>query len=181
MSWKALSSEEKYRSPWMRITEDKVETDSGRLLTWSVVHQSPCVMTIPWDGERFILVNQYRYTIDQRSFQFPSGVLSHGHLEDSAVRELKEEAGFTAEALERLGKIYLAFGSSTQSMDVFIAIGLKEGVSEPDPGEEGIYSCRVSYDELREMINDGRIVDGPTIAAFGYLHSQGWIQRLGIA
>ncbi|MEK7105487.1 MAG: NUDIX hydrolase [Patescibacteria group bacterium] len=180
MPWKQLSSEEKYRSPWMHVTEDKLETDSGKMLTWSVVHQNPCAMVIPWDGERFGLVGLYRYPIDRFSWEFPSGSVSGVSMDEAAKRELKEEAGLTAGSYERLGSFYLANGSATQSMDVYLATDLTDGEAEPDAGEEGIQFKRVTYSELCAMIDDGTIKDGPTIAAITYLHTSGWVKQQGL-
>lgn len=161
----------------MRVTEDQVQTDSGKFLTWSVVHQRPCAMVVPWDGECFILVGLYRYVLDSFSWEFPSGNVDGLSFEEMARRELKEEAGYVADLYENLGHFYLASGSSTESMQVYVATGLFHGDPEPDAGEEGIQSCRVTYRELCEMISDGRISDGPTIAAVGYLHSSGWVRN----
>ena len=180
MSWKKLSSEEKYRSPWMFVTEDKVETDFGKTLTWSVVHQSACAMVIPWDGERFKLVGLYRHPIDRYSWEFPSGSVSGVTMDEAAKRELKEEAGLTAEKYERLGDFYLENGTTTQSMDLYVATGLQAGETEHDDGEEGMKTKQVTLAELYAMINDGTIKDGPTVAALGYLHTSGWIKGQGL-
>ena len=177
MSWKQLSSEEKYRNPWMYITEDKVETDAGKVLTWGVVHKPPCAMVVPWDGKQFVLVGLYRYCRDDFSWEFPSGVVDEQNMQEGAKRELKEESGFEAKTYKHLGKFYLANGTMDQSMELFVATDLTEGVAEPDAGEEGIQSKRVTFDELRQMINDGTIKDGPTITALGYLYTTGWVSE----
>ncbi len=169
MSWKQLSSEEKYRSPWMRVTEDKVETDFGKQLTWSVVHQNPCALVIPWNGERFGLVGMYRYAIGRYSWEFPSGGVSDESIESAAARELHEEAGLSAETLKKIGFFSLASGSSDQVMTAFIATGLSDIGKKPDDAEEGIEIKWVTYAELCSMITAGEIVDGPTLSAIACL------------
>jgi len=59
MSWKKISSEEKYRNRFMVITEDKIITDHGDQLTFGIVHKEPAVMVIPWENNQFTLVGQY--------------------------------------------------------------------------------------------------------------------------
>lgn len=66
-------------------------------------------------------------------------------------------------------------------MNVYVVTELTNGETEPDEGEEGIRSCSVSFRELCDMINDGRIKDGPTIAAVGYLFTSGWLTRQHLA
>ncbi|MFZ2682016.1 MAG: NUDIX hydrolase [Patescibacteria group bacterium] len=177
MAWKQLSYQERYQSPWLRITEDKVITEAGKSLTWSVIHQKPCAMVLPWDGERFVLVKLYRYVINRASWEFPAGSVADVSMDEAAKLELKQETGFSAGAYEHIGKVFLANGSSTQSMDIYLATDLVAGEAEPDEGEEGIESRHVTYAELCQMINDGSIHDSPSIAAVGYLCTSGWVDR----
>ncbi len=180
MAWKQLSSEEKYRSPWISVTEDQVETELGNLLTWSVVHKNDCAMVIPWDDARFGLVGLYRYSVNEFSWEFPAGSVAGLTMEETAKRELKEETGLTAALYESLGRFYLANGSLTQAMDLYLATGLTAGETEHDPGEEGMQFKWVTYQELCQLIADGELKDGPTITAFGFLHANGWVKKQGL-
>ncbi len=58
----------------MTITEDKVVTDYGDDLTYSVVKKGSFVIVIPWDGDKFTLVGQYRYAVDDFDWEFPEGL-----------------------------------------------------------------------------------------------------------
>lgn len=182
MSWQQLSSEEKYKNPWITITEDKVETDSGKVLTWGVVHQKDSGFVIPWDGERFVVVGLYRYPTDIFSWEFPAGGAEDDqNMEDVAKREFEEETGIVAGSMERLGKFCTQNGISSQWSHVFLATNLSNtGTRHLDEGEEGMQLKRVTYAELCTMMNKGEFVDGQGLAAFAYLHTSGWIKEQGL-
>lgn len=182
MSWKQLSSEEKYKNPWITITEDKVETDSGKVLTWGVVHQKPAAFTIPWDGKYFTIIGLYRYPLNAFSWEFPAGgAEEEGDMQEAAERELKEETGIIATTMKYLGKFSTQNGVCTQQTHAYLATGISEtGERELDAGEEGLQTKRVTYSELCAMIADGTFSDGQSLAAFSYLQASGWIKEQGL-
>ncbi len=169
MKWKIISTEQKYKNKWMTVTEDVFENVDGKRLTYGVVRKEPCALIIPWDGKVFTLVGQYRHPNDYFSWEFPQGHLEHGSVEKTAIKELKEETGLTAEKIEQLAHFYLAPGHHTQEYFVFLATGLREGKQELEESEEGMVTKKIAPRELEKMISDGLIKDGPTLAACGLL------------
>lgn len=177
MSWKVLSTKDVYVSKWMRVTEDELETDHGKRLTYNVLHRDDFALVIPWDGERFVLVGQYRYPVDKYSWEFPMGSSVDHAMDQVAVHELKEETGMTAEIIKPIGTYFVANGHCTQTCYAYVATELKEGEQELEPGEEGMQVKRVTPAELKQMIAEGEIKDGPTISAFCLLLTSGWLDK----
>ena len=167
MSWKTLSSKEVYKNKWMTVTEDEVETDSGKKLTYGIVHKKPFALIIPWDGKRFTLVGQYRHAIQKFSWEFPQGHFEHNSIEDTAKAELKEETGLSANKIRMIGHYYLGPGHHSQECKVFLAEGLTEGKSHLEVGEteSGMKTMKITPKELDQMIKSGKMEDGPTLAA----------------
>lgn len=179
MNWKQLSSKEVYRNPWWWVTEDQVETPSGKTMTWAVAHKSGFALIVPWDGERFVLVCPYRYVAGKTSWEFPAGSVEGLSVDEAAGRELREETGLSAGSIEFLYKFYLSNGFSNEVGSVYLAQDLTlVGDQILDSGEEGMEVKRVTPKELSDMIADGTITDGPTISAYGFLHATGWFQKL---
>lgn len=168
MAWQVLSSKEIYRNRWLWLTEDEVKLDSGHLATYAVFHKKPFALIIPWDGERFTLVGQYRYQIRSHSWEFPQGHFEHTSIEETANRELKEETGMTARKIETLASFYVASGAIDQECHVFLATELSNGESELEESEEGLETKQVTLSELQQLIRGGELKDGPTIAALSY-------------
>lgn len=171
MSWKINKSKELYRNKWMWVTEDEVETESGYKLTWGVVHKNPAVLVIPKVGEYTYLVGQYRYPVDLYSWEFVQGHFEHDSVEDTANHELEEEVGLKAGKLELIGKFYLAPGHHTQEYYVFVATDISDGTKNPEPDEMSMETKKVTFKEVENMISNGEIKDGPTLAGFSIFNA----------
>lgn len=175
MAWKLKSSKEVYKNKWMRVTEDKVVTEFGNELTWGVIRKEPFVLVIPWDGKAFTLVGQYRYPVDFYSWEFPCGHTEGKDVEESAKEELKEETGLVAEKIELLANYHLAPGYQTQVGYVFLARGLRFVKVNREGAEKGMKVRKVTIDEFENMIQNGEIKDGVTLAAYTLLRtSKNW-------
>lgn len=81
-------------------------------------------LIIPVERDGFHLIEQYRYPVVHRSWEFPQGTLPNGEEGDPAAlahRKLAEETGLHAGHLHRLGYLYPAKGMSSQAYAVFVA------------------------------------------------------------
>lgn len=170
MNWKQLSSKTMYQNRFMTVTEDEVLTDHGDKVTYGIVHKEPFAIVIPWDGEQTVLVGQYRYAVNYYSWEFPMGHYEniHGSVENAARAELKEETGLTAQNIQAIGSFYLGLGHHTQRAHVFVATSLTQGEQKLETAEKGMKVKKVSLLELTALIQDGTILDGPTISAFKF-------------
>lgn len=128
-----------------------------------------CSIIIPLDGNHVYLVEQFRYTVQQRLFEFPQGGWETNDInpEELARGELKEETGLIADKMQFLGTTYVAYGYANQKMHIFLATGLTESDKEPDPEEHDLRLRRVPVTEFEAMLRDGRIPDVCTVAAWG--------------
>lgn len=153
----------------MEITEDQVITDFGKHLTYGVVHKEPFALIIPWDGNHLFLVGQYRYPVNEFSWEFPQGHFEHSAIVETAQKELREETGLTASTVEEVAVFNLAPGHHSQKCHVFLATELTAGKNKLEESEEGMKTKKLTVAEFQEMIATGDIKDAPTIAAFGII------------
>lgn len=173
MAWKRLSEKLVYQNPWMRVTEEEVETDLGKRLTFGIVSKDDSSVIIPWDGERFIMVELFRYTTGRSELEFPAGH-SHGKgAMQTAIAELREELGYTAGNIEKITEYDSCSSFMRQTMHIFLATELIAGDAEPDPGEEGIRAKALTPSELKQAILEGEIRDSHTLVASGVLAARG--------
>ena len=167
---RTTSSREVYRNNWIRVREDTVELADGSTGLYGVVEKDDFALVLPWEDGGFWLVEQYRYPLGRRSWEFPQGTWGAGKdgtPEDLARAELAEETGLRAARLEHLGLLDLASGLMTQRFDVWSATGLTPGATDRELTESDMQMAFVSEGELRRMIREGRITDGPSVAAYG--------------
>ena len=80
------------------------------------------------DG-KMILVDQPRVPLGVRCIELPAGLVGDedpdATVEDTAVKELEEEAGYTAESIERLGDFHASPGMLSESFTLVRAHGVR--------------------------------------------------------
>lgn len=166
-----LRSREVYRNPWLRLREDEIEYPDGSRGSFGVVEKQDFVVVLPWTdlgNSGFWLVEQFRYPVGVRAWEFPQGGWGHGasgSFEQLAATELAEETGLAAGALTRLGRMYAAYGYCNQSFEVYLATDLTEGAPSREATEQDMRHQWFGEDEVRSMIADGRFPDSHSIAA----------------
>jgi len=164
-----LGGREVYRTPWMAIREDEVEFPDGLRGTFSVVDKADFVTVLPYADGGFWLVQQYRYPVASREWEFPQGGWPAGHsgaAEELAALELREETGLSAARFTHLGRLFAAYGYCSQSFDVYLAEELTAGVAEREPTEADMICEWRSESQLRAMMRDGTFRDAHSLAAY---------------
>jgi 8-oxo-dGTP pyrophosphatase MutT (NUDIX family) len=168
-----LSTRTVYRNNWMSVREDMFRQANGAQALYGVVDRTDFAVVIAESDGAFHLVEQFRYPIGRRSWEFPMGTWPAGHTgaaDELARAELAEETGLTAATWRQLGgRLHEAPGFCSQGFTVFHATDLTQGEHRREASELDMVSTLVSEAEFRAMIRDGRIVDGVTIAAYAVL------------
>jgi 8-oxo-dGTP pyrophosphatase MutT (NUDIX family) len=164
-----LSSREVYRNHWMRLREDEILRSNGEKGIYGVVEKHDGAIILPIDEGRVWLVEQFRYTIQERTLELPQGSWERKveNPEELARGELKEELGLHAAAMTYLGMQWIAYGFLRQKLHVFLATGLTATEKTPDAEEHDLVVRSVTVAEFEEMILAGTIRDGCTMAAWG--------------
>ncbi|GGU53194.1 ADP-ribose pyrophosphatase [Lentzea flava] len=174
-----LGTRQVYANPWMAVREDEIRRADGTNGIYGVVEKPDFALIIPLDGERVRLVEQYRYPIGMRRWEFPQGTAPDREDSDPvelAARELREETGLRAGRMIELGVLDVAPGMSSQRGRVFLATELTEGFHEREHEEQDMRSAWFPRADLETMIAKSEITDAQSIAAYTLLllheHSQ---------
>jgi 8-oxo-dGTP pyrophosphatase MutT (NUDIX family) len=169
MSIKTVSSREVYCNPWLRVREDQFERSNGVLGIYGVVDKDDCAIIIPLDGDTIYLIEQFRYTVQERCLELPQGGWETSGVdpEELARGELREETGLVAASMTRLGAIWIAYGFAHQKQHVYLATGLVPASADPDPEEHDLVLRATSVAQFEEMLLNGTIRDGCILAAWG--------------
>src|SRR5690348_14772254 len=87
------------------------------------------VILAEFDG-KVILVDQPRVPLDCRCIELPAGLVgdedSSAAIEGTAIKELEEETGYTAERVERLGEFYASPGMVSEGFTLVRAHGVRK-------------------------------------------------------
>lgn len=158
-----------YENPWMQLREDVIQRPDGSRGIYSYVEKPDFALIIPVEQDGFHLVEQYRYPVSHRSWEFPQGTLPNredGDPTELARRELAEETGLRAGHIYHLGYLHPAKGMSSQGCTVFVAEQLEGGQHSREHEEQDMRQHRFSRDNVENMIRSGTVTDGSTIAAY---------------
>jgi len=158
--WKTITSREVYDNAWIRVREDSVIRPDGEQGIYGVVHfKNIAVGILAVEDDSIYLIGQYRYTLNQYSWEIPEGGCPEGEDPlDAAKRELAEETGLRAESWEKLGTAHLSNSVSDEVAVWFLATNLKQGEHAPE-GTERLKVRRVSFDEALGMVLKGEMTD----------------------
>ena len=170
---RTVRSREVYRNPWMSVREDDIERADGSAGLYGVVDKPDYALVIPRQDGRVHLVEQYRYPVGGRYWEFPQGSWPEGHHGeaplDLARAELREETGLRAARMTCLGRLHVAYGYASQGCHVFLAEQLTAGEPEREAAEADMLQRWADPDEWRELVLAGRITDAATLAAHALL------------
>ncbi|TCR16005.1 NUDIX hydrolase [Streptomyces sp. BK205] len=184
-----------YRNAWMKVREDTLRRPDGSDGLYGVVDKPDFVLIIPVENGGFHLVEQYRYPVSGRFWEFPqgswperpagtdggahAGVSAPGPLVDTpslpadaealARAELREESGLVARRLTWLGRLHVAHGYSSQGCHIFLAEDMTQCGARHEITEADMVQRWVSAAELEAMVAAGEFVDGASLAALTLL------------
>ncbi len=114
---------------------------------------------------RVLLIRQFRHAADGFIWEVPAGRLDPGEAPEAcALRELEEETGMRASALERLTTIYTTPGFTDERIHLFLARGLEPGTHNRE-ADEFMELHRVRWGDVLRMVEAGEIQDGKTLVS----------------
>lgn len=164
-NWKTIHKETTYENPWIRVEHRDVITPSGNPGIYGVVRfKNKAIGIVPVDDAGFIyLVGQYRYPLEEYSWEIPEGGGPLG--EDplaTARRELKEETGLTAERWRQIGRVHTSNSVTDEEGFIFLAQGLTPGDAQPEETEELVLK-KVSLADAVDMVMRSEITDSISV------------------
>lgn len=168
-----LFSETVFSGKLLVVKKDIVAFPDGRKASREyIIHPGAAAIVPLLEGERLLLVRQYRYPIRTVTLEIPAGKIDG---EESplacARRELQEETGYIANAWSYLSLTHPTVGYSTEVIHLFLAEDL-EAAEEQLLDDEWTEPVVMSLDQALSKIKEGIITDAKTI--FGVL----WAEKI---
>lgn len=166
------SSREIYTNPWMVLREDTFRRPDGSDGLYGVIDKPDYALVVALDGDRLAMVEQYRYPIGLRRWEFVQGTApdrAEMPARELAERELAEETGLTAATWTYLGLLDVAPGVSSQRGRAFLATDLTAGEPAREDTEADMRFAWVTRAEFEDRARSGEITDAQTLAAYALL------------
>ena len=165
--WTILDQKMIYENPWIELTEFQVINPSGGNGIYGKVHfKHIAVGVIPLDEDwNTWLVGQYRFTLNQYSWEIPEG--GGGMDEDpleAAKRELLEETGLIAKNWTKILTMHLSNSVTDERAVIYLARDLEQQEAQPEETEK-LSVKKIPFDEAVQMVEAGQITDAMSVAA----------------
>lgn len=173
-----VSREERLAGGYLHVVRDTVTLPDASEATREFILHPGAVAVVPLlDDGRVVMVRQFRHPVGRVLWELPAGKRDPNEpVLACAMRELREETGYTARQWARLGGYHNAAAYSTETMEIWVARGLQAGNAQPDAGEfVEVQAC--SLEALFEQLQQGQMPDMKTALALLWLQhwkTAGW-------
>lgn len=160
---KTISSDRIYTGKVISLKVDTVEIEKKGYQKREIVEHGGAVAIVAiTDDKEVILVKQFRKPIEKVIWEIPAGKLEIGeNPKDCAIRELKEETGYSAQNLKLIHKFYTSAGFSNQKIYIYLATELIAGENNFDDDED-LEVHKIDLEEAYNMISKNEIEDAKT-------------------
>jgi len=161
-----MSERRVQRGAQFELVTEPVDLPNGRRVDLDLVRHPGAAAVVPFlDEDRVLMIRQYRYATGGELLEIPAGKLDPGETPEAcAARELREETGYRAGRLEKLGAIWTSPGFTDEVIHLFSAYDLEASEQQLEP-DEIIELVPMGLREVLEAIRRSAIFDGKSATA----------------
>jgi ADP-ribose pyrophosphatase len=163
-----------YSGRVINVDVDQVRFPDGSIGELEIVRHPGASAVVPFLSDprghdpTVLLLEQYRYAADGYLYEIPAGRLEPNEAPLAcARRELKEETGCSAEAIEPLLTLYTTPGFTDELIHFFLATGITRGEAKLE-ADEFARVITLPLSRVLSMISGGEIRDAKTVVALLY-------------
>ena len=143
-----ISKKTVYKNEWFQIIDNHYIKSKKNYFTINMPDSS-VILPITVDNE-FIIIKQYRESLDDFSIELPAGFIEQNEKPiDAAKRELFEETGYTSKDFQYLGIGRLMINRTNSIQHLFVA---KEATKKSSPTEKNTKVIKLTQDKLFDLI-----------------------------
>ena len=151
-----------YDSSWCKLRCDDIVLPDGTTGEHHVFEVPNATVVVPvLESGELVLIGQYRHPHGRTCWEVPAGRLDPGESpEQAAVREVREESGCEVGRLVPLPGFFPINGISDHWVDAFCALDCRQTAGLALDPTERIVPRRFTADQVRGLLDGGKIVDG---------------------
>jgi len=152
---------------YIRLVRDTIRFPNGHEVERAVVqHPGAVALLVMDEAGRLLMIRQYRHPARRNLLEIPAGTREAGEDPDrTAAREVREETGFAAGRLQRLGGAWMAPGFCEEYITFYLATELSPDPLPQDHDEYIEAPEWLTLDEVYAAVDAGRIEDAKTMVA----------------
>ena len=168
MREKTIRRKTVYTGRILGLEVHEIEMENGKKGLREIVrHRGAVAILARLPDGRFALVRQFRKPVEKEMLEVVAGNREPNEdPELCARRELREETGFKAKTVRRLGFIYPSPGYVDEKIEIFFAdVDAESGQTDPDE-DEHVEVVLLTRDEIVGKISRNEIHDSKTLATW---------------
>lgn len=167
---KTINTTTIYEGKIINVYVKDVRLPNGKESKREVVdHPGAVAVIAKTEDDKYLFVRQFRKPLEKTIVEIPAGKLEKNEdPKETAKRELFEETGYIADALEYIISFYTSPGFANEIIHLYEASNLKEGKPHTDE-DEFVDVLKLSLEEAKELIKKKEIIDAKTLYAIQYL------------
>jgi ADP-ribose pyrophosphatase len=171
LAWETTDSGVDYTCPGFDVRHDAVRFPDGTDGEYHYVDEPPAVVLLPFtpDGD-VVTIAEWRQAVGRVNRGLPAGTVEtdDADLAAAAHRELREETGYVADAVEPLHTVEPANGVANSVHHYFLARDCVPDGDQRLDGDESIAVEVLDYDDALAAAVDGDWRDGRAVTALTY-------------
>lgn len=144
----------------------KIESEDHSA-TFSIVEAPDWINVIALTpDEEIVLVEQYRYGIEEPTLELPGGMVDEGeHPQTTSIRELKEETGYEGSEVINLGKVSSNPAILTNYTHTYLIKNCQKVSQQNLDGNERINVHVIPLQDFLDLVADGQVHHSLVVAA----------------
>ncbi|MDW5298982.1 MAG: NUDIX hydrolase [Sedimentibacter sp.] len=164
-----VKSEKIFEGKIINLRIDTVELENQKYAKREIVeHKNASAIIAINEKNEILLVRQYRKAVEDFLYEIPAGLINIAEEpEECALRELKEETGYIADEINQIYEFYSSPGFTNEKIYLFKAKNLTFSSTKFDE-DEFIETISVGKEEVKKMMETGRIIDSKTLIGLLY-------------
>jgi len=171
LAWDTVDERVAYDCPGFEVVSQDVRLPDGSTTDFDYLSEPPAVVVLPLtDGGDVVCIEEWRQAVGRVNRGIPVGTVEpdDDDLSVAARRELREETGYAADAVEHVVTLEPANGVADSVHHYFRATGCAPAGDQALDGDESIRVAPTPYADLRDAVRDGAVRDGRAATAVLY-------------
>src|SRR5712691_2758884 len=166
--WKVNSTKNVYTNDLIELYEDTLELGVGAKKIYLRGLRRNYSTIVPFlSANQILAIKSYRHIVDSVQIEAPSGYIEKGESpEYAAIRELKEETGYTAKKIVSIGSYTLDYTMFEQKGNVFVAYDLIKEGKQSLGNMEKIELAILTINEFKQLLFETKVLNAASIVAF---------------